>query len=179
MNRFLRTSAVALLAALALSGCTSYSKHGLCPSASLLSNTANASFFKDKMDGDPSGILYEVTATGVSTDCTFDKDEGTTDSSVTITLRATRTPTGTAEDYSVPYYLAVTRDGTKIISKQVYSAPFSFRPGEASTTFTAEIPSIVTRLDNGKLPYDYGLLVGVQMTQAQLDYNKKMGRFTP
>jgi hypothetical protein len=41
------------------------------------------------------------------------------------------------------------------------------------------LSTVPVRLDNGKKPYDYGILAGLQMTQAQLDYNKKMGRFAP
>lgn len=170
---------LAVGAGLLLSACSLDQKHGLCPNASILANTANATVFKEKMEGDPSGELYEVTMTGVTSNCSFDQDEGTTDSSLTLTFRATRTPTGEAVEYAVPYYIAVTRDSTTIVSKQILSASFAFRPGEASTTFTADIPTVPVRLDNGKKPYDYGLLAGLQLTQAQLDYNNKMGRFAP
>ena len=167
------------LAVLLLSGCSTDKKKGFCPSANILANTATASVFRDKMDGDPAGVLYTVQVTGVKTDCNFDKDEGTADSDLTITLRASRTPTGDGGSYSVPLYVAAIRDSTAIINKQVLSAPFAFQPGESSTTFTAEVPSFMIRFDNGKKPYDYGLLTGIQLTQAQLDYNKKMGRFAP
>jgi hypothetical protein len=170
---------LSVVAGLLLSACSTDRKHGLCPNASILSNTSNATVFKDKMEGDPSGELYEISITGVTSNCSFDKDEGTADSSLTLTFRATRTPTGEAAEYAVPYYVAVTRDSTTIVSKQVLSASFSFRPGEASATFTEDISTVPVRLDNGKKPYDYGILAGLQMTQAQLDYNKKMGRFAP
>ena len=168
-----------VVAGLLLSACSTDLKHGLCPNASILANTSNASVFKDKMEGDPSGELYELTMTGVTSNCSFDQDEGTADSSLTLTFRATRTPTGEAAEYTVPYYVAVTRDSTTIVSKQILSASFAFRPGEASTTFTADISTVPVKLDNGKKPYDYGILAGLQLTQAQLDYNKKMGRFAP
>jgi hypothetical protein len=170
---------MSVVAGLVLSACSTDQKHGLCPNASILANTSDFIAFKDKMEGDPSGELYEVTMTGVTSNCSFDKDEGTADSSLTLTFRATRTPTGDAAEYAVPYYVAVTRDSTTIVSKQVLSAPFSFRPGESNTTFTADVSTVPVRLDNGKKPYDYGILAGLQMTQAQLDYNKKMGRFAP
>jgi len=169
---------LAVVVGLLLSACSLDQKHGLCPNASILANTSNATVFKDKMEGDPSGELYEVTMTGVTSDCSFDKDEGTTDSSLTLTFRAMRTPTGEAAEYAVPYYVAVTRDSTTIVSKQILSVSLAFRPGEASTLVTADI-SVPVRLDNGKKPYDYGILAGLQLTQAQLDYNKKMGRFAP
>lgn len=171
--------ALMLIAALFLSGCSTDLKKGLCPGANILANTSAVSVFKDKMDGDPAGVLYTVQVVDVKTDCSFDADEGTADSSLVVTFRATRMPTGERSDYAVPFYAAIIRDATNIVSKQVFSAPFTFHPGEAATTFTAEVPSLLVRLDNGKRPYNYGLLTGLQLTQAQLDYNKKMGRFAP
>jgi hypothetical protein len=179
MNSSLRSALVVTLAALLLCSCSTDRKRGLCPNASVLANTSELTAFRDKMEGDPAGVVYKVAMTGVKADCSFDPDEGTADSSVTITFRATRTPTGMAAEYSVPYYVAVTRDSTTIVSKKVYTASFAFRPGESSTTFSADVSTVPIRLDNGKKPYDYGILSGLQLTQVQLDYNAKMGRFAP
>jgi len=177
MPSFARLLAIATLAVLA--ACSTDVKRGLCPNASVLANTAALTGFRDKMESDPSGVVYEVVMTGVKASCSFDRDEGTADSSLTVTFRATRTPTGLAANYTVPYYVVVTRDSTTIVSKQIYSATFAFRPGESSTTFDADVSEVPVRLDNGKKPYDYGILVGLQLTKAQLDYNTKMGRFAP
>jgi len=180
MHSVSRSIIIAALAAVSLTGCIATDvKRGLCPNASILANTAQSAGFRDKMEGDPSGIAYEIAMTGVTASCSFDKDEGTADSSVTVTFRATRAPTGMAAEYTIPYYVAVTRDSTTIVSKQIYSASFAFRPGESSTTFSADVSTVPVRLDNGKKPYDYGILVGLQLTKAQLDYNTKMGRFAP
>lgn len=179
MNPFLRSALIAALATVLLCACGTDRRRGLCPNASILANTAQLTAFRDKMEGDPSGVAFEVTMNGVKADCSFDPDEGTADTSLSLTFRATRTPTGTAAEYSVPYYVAVTRDSTTIVSKKVYSASFAFRPGESSTTFSADVSTVPIRLDNGKKPYDYGVLAGLQLTQVQLDYNKKMGRFAP
>lgn len=179
MPWFARSLVIATLAVLALGACSTDARRGLCPNASILANTAQLTGFRDKMEGDPSGVVYEVVMTGVKANCSFDKDEGTADSSVTVSFRATRTPTGLAASYSVPYYVAVTRDSTTIVSKQIYSASFGFRPGESSTTFDADVSTVPIRLDNGKKPYDYGILTGLQLSKAQLDYNTKMGRFAP
>jgi hypothetical protein len=179
MKVFLRTAAVVALAGLALSGCSQDLKKGLCPSAGVVSTTSAASVFRDTMQGDPAGVLYAVQVTGVTTDCSFDTDEGTADSSLTVKFRATRTPTGDGGTYAVPYYVAVVRDATTIVSKQVLSAPLTFQPGESTATFSADVPSFVVKVDNGKRPYDYALLTGLQLTQVQLDYNKKMGHFAP
>jgi hypothetical protein len=179
MKQFAFLLGMAVVAGFLLSACSMDRKHGLCPNASILANTSTATVFKDRMEGDPSGELYELTMTGVTSDCSFDRDEGSADSSLSVTFRATRTPTNQAAEYAVPYYVAVTRDSTTIVSKQILSASFAFRPGEASTTFTTDVSTVPVRLDNGKKPYDYGILAGLQWTQAQLDYNKKMGRFAP
>ena len=92
---------------------------------------------------------------------------------------ATRAPSGDVADYTAPYYVASVVTGATIVNKQMLAVAFSFAPGEATTTFSQSVPSTVIRLDNGKKPNESGLLVGLQLTREQLDYNKKSGRFAP
>jgi hypothetical protein len=128
------------------------------------------------MQADPSGELYTVHMTGVTQTCDFDADEGTTDSDIVITFRATRTPTGDASHYPVPYFVASVLDGSNIQTKKILATTFDFNPGEAATTFSITAPAFRTKFDNGKKPYQYGLVVGLQLTREQLDYNKKLER---
>jgi hypothetical protein len=79
----------------------------------------------------------------------------------------------------VPYYLASVLNGATILNKQILATPFSFAPGEASTTFTANIPSYVIKFANGKKPYEYGILAGIQLTREQLQYANKRSGLVP
>jgi len=172
-------AALALLSLLLLSGCETKLEKAVCPNSNVLANTSSVTVFKKGMEGDPSGVLYKVEVTGVTASCDFDLDQGTTDSNVEISFRATRAPNGDSGDYTVPYYVASMLDGTTVLNKQIFATAFSFGPGQSVTTFTADVPSTVIRLQNGKKPYEYSLLVGIQMTREQLDYAKMHGWYAP
>ncbi|MEI9886705.1 MAG: hypothetical protein WDN08_09425 [Rhizomicrobium sp.] len=171
-----RTAALAGLSVLLLSGCQSAKDRANCPVATVLANASSLTLFKPGLQDDPSGLLYTVQITGVTERCDFDKDEGTTDSNITVSFRATRTPTGDVGDYPVPYFIASVVDGATIQNKKILATTFAFQPGEAVTIFTANVPSFMVKFDNGKKPYQYGLIVGLQLTREQRDYNKKHGQ---
>ncbi|MEI9992304.1 MAG: hypothetical protein WDM86_19985 [Rhizomicrobium sp.] len=177
MIPILRSAVV--LSILLLAGCQSAKEKAMCPASNVLSNTATLTIFKKGMEGDPAGELYTVELTGVSLSCSFDKDEGTTDSDVQLSFRARRAPSGDAANYTVPYFLATVLNGADVIDKHIFATVFAFQPGEATTTFTAEIPSAVIHFANGKKPYEYGLLAGLQLTREQLDFAKAHGPLGP
>ncbi len=156
-----------------LSGCETRSDRINCPVTNILANTASMTVFKPNMQGDPAGMLYSVRMTGLRKSCDFDKDEGTADSDITINFQATRPPSGVAAHYEVPYYVVSTLNGNTILTKQILAVPLDFAPGEASTTFSANVSSLVLHYANGHKPYEYGILVGIQLTREQLDYNSK------
>ena len=170
---------VAVLSILLLAGCQSAKEKAMCPASNVLANTASLTAFKKGMEGDPSGELYAVEITGVTLSCSFDKDEGTTDSDLELSFRARRAPSGDGANYTVPYYVASVLNGAEVLDKHIYATVFSFQPGEATTTFTAEVPSYVVHLANGKKPYEYGMLAGLQLTREQLDFSKTHGPLRP
>ena len=167
------------VALLALAGCQSAAQKANCPVVNVLANTSELFVFRKGMAGDPSGELYTVEMTGAKASCDFDKDEGTTDSSVDITFRASRAPSGDQVNYTVPYFVAQVQNGTTVLNKQIAAAAFSFQPGEAVTTFTANVPSTIIHLQTGHKPYEYGLLVGLQLTREELDYASKRRGLVP
>jgi len=172
--------AVCLMAAL-LGGCSTDAdrKKALeCPYAAILAPTASLTVFQPGKEGDPNAELYRVGISNIRADCVLDADNGTTDSTLELTFKATRMATGPAASHRVPYYVAVTL-GEKVLAKNSFWVNFSFRDGETKTEFTDEVDSTHINLENGKKPYDYGILAGMQLTHAQLEYNKKMSRYAP
>ena len=173
------TLSMMAVAAMLLSGCgLQAAKIKMCPVTSVLADTAVYPGFRAGAEGDPAGEAFMARLVNVTTDCDFDADKQRSDSSVELSFRATRNPTGEGSTFSVPYYLAVTYAG-QILTKRTFDVKFSFRPGESSTEFTADVDSVLTQIDAGKLPYDYQILVGLQLSESQLNYIRQMGRFTP
>lgn len=151
----------------------------MCPVINVLANTSAMTVFKPGMQGDPAGELYSIQMLSAKASCSVDVSEGTADSDIDITFRATRAPNGDAPHYAAPFYVASVLNGTTILKKTMLATTFTFNPGEATITFSENVPSTLIKFDNGKKPYEYGLLVGLQLTREQLDYAKTHGRYAP
>ncbi len=162
-----------------LAGCSSSSSAPkMCPAAGIIAPASSLTTFKPGMHDDPAGELYTVGVSNVKTDCTLDADNGTTDSTLALRFRAKRAPSPNAANYRFPYFVAVVLDG-KVLAKRDVWAKFGFAAGAASAVFDDEVASTVINLENGKKPYEYEIVVGLQLTHDQLEYNKKMNRFAP
>jgi hypothetical protein len=180
MPRLFRAAAqVGLLAtALAwLSSCATPNPN-LCPFPAVLADAARVTVMKPGAPEDLSGELYNVALLNATTDCRLDKRRGETDSTLQLTFRATRAPSADGATYSVPYFVAVTM-GPRVVNKRLYTARFSFAPGASIANFTISPDDTVIHLGNGHLPWDYQLTAGLQLTEAQIAYNQKMGRYAP
>jgi hypothetical protein len=170
-----------------LAGCSTYrsitsyigsDKAIYCPDAAILANTASLPAFNPAAEGDPSGVIYMIAMTNVTTRCDYDKSEKTADARLKISFRAQRPPGGGETSYRVPYYVAVTSGG-EIIDKKVYWLEFGFPAHDVSADAEAVVDSTVVKFGKEKTAYDYHLLVGFQLTKAQLEYIAKMGRYEP
>lgn len=165
------TAALALLA-----GCAS-PKTDNCPTLAALLDASSLTIFREGTTPDPANVLYTVRIVEVSGDCEFNKKSRTADSNVTITFRATRAPSGDAVQYTAPYFVGITEGSDRVLARKAYSVPFEFAPGQASVTFTDNIKDADVRAKYGSLPYDYQVLVGLQVTKEQLEYNRNKGNY--
>jgi hypothetical protein len=168
---------VILAALLMLSGCDS-DKVNNCPAGVILADAAQITVFRQGGSQDLAGEAYRVWLVGISSDCSINKKTGETDSSMRLDFRATRAPSADRAHYQVPYFVAVTQ-GDRLIEKRILSASFDFAPGASVATFSQSPDDFDIHVENGHQPYEYEVMAGFQMTPAQIDYNKKMGRYAP
>jgi hypothetical protein len=165
-----------LVALLVLAGCNT--KVTNCPAAVILADASQLTIFRPGAPQDLAGEAYRVGLVGISTDCTINKKTGETNSSYRLNFRATRAPSADAAHYTVPYFVAVTQ-GDVLIEKRILQVSFDFRPGDSVVTFSESPDDFDIHVENGHQPIEYELMAGFQMTPAQVEYNKKMGRYTP
>lgn len=168
---------VLLIALLALSGCNT-DKVNNCPIAVILADASQVTIFKPGAPQDLAGEAYRVALVGISTSCSINKKTGETDSSYRVDFRATRAPSADAAHYTVPYFVAITQ-GDQLIEKRILNVTVDFKAGDSIATFSESPDDFVLHVPNGHQPFEYELMAGFQMTPAQVDYNKKMGRYTP
>ena len=173
--RPIRIAAV-LLAPVLLWGCET--KIAVCPVAAILSETSTMTTFRPGTKPDPSSELYTVSLVNTETNCSYDRRQGTTTSDLTLSFHATRPPSAAAATYSVPFFVVVS-ENAKLYDKKNYTLQFSFTPGAVSTDIKQSTKDVEIKIANGKLPWDYELMSGLQVTAEQMAYNKKMGRYLP
>jgi hypothetical protein len=170
-NRIVRAATVA--ACVVLCAC-SESKLDKCPSVVTLVDTATLPVFQNG----GTGVDYWVQIVRAKRDCDIHKFDKQVEASVDIDFRAVRRQPGPAATYTVPYYLAISTEG-RILTKRLYSIRFTFEQGQATAEFSQSLDSIALTLGQDKKPTEYGILVGFQLTKAQLEYNRRAGRHAP
>lgn len=184
--RIFRLLSLAALAA-TLTGCDTWrssinyivsDSDSVCPDAAILANTATIPVFDPKAGADPTSLAYQVKMSNLSTRCDYNKRRNDVDANLHIQFTATRAPGGGEAHYRVPYFVAVTSGG-EIVDKQMHWLDVDF--AATATEFSKEelVDSIMITMARQKRSYEYHLLIGFQLTQAQMDYNKKMGQYLP
>lgn len=186
-RKLVRLLAVSAIATVTLSGCTAWHKmtayissdsQSVCPDASVLANTSIIPVFDPAKGADPSNVIYTVQMMGVSSRCDYSKRDNTSDVNMRIMFEARRPPGGEQAHFKVPYYLAVTTDG-KIISKEVRWLELDFPQSVAVVKGEEYVASLKITGAPEKRSFEYHVLTGFQLTQGQIDYNKKMGQYLP
>lgn len=167
----IRFAIVAAAAACAALAACSTSKLEQCPAASALVDTSTDPVWQ----GNPASFVYFVQITNTKRDCDIEKYSKNVTSSLDVSFRAWRRP-GPAASYRVPIYVAVTTEG-RVLKKYTYSIEVNFESGQAATDLTQSIGSIPLTVEQDKRAADYGILIGFQLTRAQLDYNRRAGRY--
>ena len=168
---------VLLVALLALAGCST-TRENNCPGVSSVIETSIATIFKPGAPVDPANILYTVEVTDVHGTCDVDKTALNSSTDVSASFRATRAPNGAAADYKIPYFVAVSQSD-RILAKKVYMAEFHFEPGQTTAMFSDTVQSADVSAGKDKKTFDYLILVGLQLTKEQIDYNRASGRLNP
>ncbi|HWA68779.1 MAG TPA: hypothetical protein VG821_02960 [Rhizomicrobium sp.] len=164
------------LALLAAAACSS--KIVICPVPAILADTSTITVMRPGTTPDLANELYTVKLIDAQSDCALNESSGVIRSSLNLTFRATRAPSRDRASYSVPYFVVAT-EGAKIYSKRLYMLRFEFAPDAASATITQSPDDTQIQLMGGKLPWNYQLMSGFQLTPAQIEYNKTRSRYLP
>jgi hypothetical protein len=175
MHRTLKFALLSL-ATLALFGCgggdDDMPKGFICPAIGSLVDSASLSAFQ----GAPAP-LYRVDITKVYSACGYNADTGEISSRIVIDFAASRSSGDSAAQYTVPYFIATSVDGTTIVDKKMFAVQVAFEPGQLNTTFSERQEDFILKPTGDKKSTDYEMLVGLQLTKDQLDYNRRAGRY--
>lgn len=150
----------------------SESKLERCPSVSVLVDTATAAVWQ----GNPPQVTYTAQIISASRDCDIEKFSKNVTGSVDINFQVSRARAGTPASYNVPFFVAISTEG-HILAKKVYSIPVTFDAQQTQVDLAQSIDTLSLTVGRDKQATDYGILVGFQLSKAQLDYNRRAGRY--
>jgi hypothetical protein len=141
-----------------------------------ITDAASQTVFRPGTAPDPSNVLYSVDIVDVKGKCDIDKKKRSCDASLEIRFHASRAPNGSEAHHTVGYVVAVT-EGERILTEQHYSIDFAFAPGQSTTTFSDLVNSTHIQPEKDKYPFDYQILVGLQLTKEQIEFNRMQGHY--
>ena len=174
---FPKSAVAATILAVSLAACST-DKSGDCPTMTGITDASVRTVFRPGATQDPANVLYTVDITSVTGGCDIDKKTHATDANLTIVFRATRGASGGEAHYVVPYFVAVT-EGARVLARRNYAVTLSFEPGQTVATATETVGSAHLDPAKDKQPYDYQILVALQLSRAELDYNRRTAHYQP
>jgi len=172
--RLLRLAPLGAL--LLLMGCSS--KIIVCPVPAILADTKILTIFRPGATPDLANELYTVALTDAQGDCTYSTKSQTVHSSLQLTFIAARAPSAEAVTYSVPYFVAI-HENARVFAKRLYTLKITFASGASVATVKQAPDDVDIKLGNGKLPWNYQMMAGFQMTPEQIEYSKTRARYVP
>lgn len=170
----LRLLAVLLVTAPLLSACALFNKTPPppCPQIGILADAAKLTHFRPGEGRDITDVDFKGEVVGISGACkTGDKGKAI-EMTVSLRLVATRGPASSGSAVTLPYFVSVVDHQTqRILAKRNFDSPIDFSGGQRR----AGVVEVVTQhipLTQGRKGSDFDVLVGLQLTAEQLDYNR-------
>lgn len=164
--------------ALVLSGCSWFQSDPPppCPASYILSDGANLTQFRPGQGRDLTDVEFEAQIASIQGGCKFDKDKQDRKFGiVTVRLNATITALRGAalgtDVVMVPFFVAVLDRQRQVLNKVDFEAKLDFAQGRRRAGVLEENEAVI-EIEEGKTTRDYQVIVSMQLTEDQLQYNR-------
>jgi len=168
-------AAVALSVA-SLAACTDSGKAPqfppLCPTTGILRDAADLTRFRGT-GTDITDMVIDGRITGLGGSCALD-DKTQLRTKLTINMDFTRGPAAAGHDIDVTYFIAVTK-GQTILQKKIFGLTVQFEGNADRVLVRTDEADLVLPVDDKTQGDAYGVLVGFQLTPAEVQFNRQRG----
>ncbi|MDO8421855.1 MAG: hypothetical protein Q7S99_06810 [Parvibaculum sp.] len=142
-----------------------------CPTVGVLDGADRITVFNGQGQ-DLTDVVVRAEISKAAIQCKYDIEDKTISVDLAFNGLAVMGPAATNSEMSLKGFLAVTRiDGAKV-SKQIYDIPIDFDK-ERQVRFLKSVEGTVVPYRDDQNGSSYVFLVGFQVSQSQLDYNRK------
>lgn len=166
-----RSLAVLLAAVVALGACGLFKKKTQppCPRISVLEDARRLVTFAPGGGTDLSAMVHEVRLGGISAKCGYSKNE--VEVQMALSIAARRGPADRSRKAPAKYFVAIMGPSGNIVAKRVFEVTLTFPvnvdAGGLTDNLVQKIP-----LGPGEPGAAYRIIAGLQLTPAQLEYNR-------
>ena len=169
----LRLIAPLALAGLALAACDPFKNttpQFACPRFGGLETATQQVKFRPGDGRDLTDVMYMVRLNGVQRTCEYDK------SGVAIAMRVGFAlelgPANPDRNASFQYFVAITDADNRVLAKEIFTTALAFPANVGYVEKTDELDQRIP-LPVGRSASAYQIVVGLQLTEAELDYNRR------
>jgi hypothetical protein len=173
LGRSTRFLAIPVIAAAlgALSGCGMFSKTQQfdCPVVEIPKELASMTKFRDGGGRDLTDVVYQAGILDVQIACDYGSKG--VDIQLNVVVGAERGPANRAPNATVPYFIAIGDPSRTILAKEVFSSTVTYQPNLPRAYNTEETEETIP-LPKGRSAEKYGIIVGLQLSPEELEYNR-------
>ncbi len=151
------------------------SNAGPCPPAVALYDAARVV----ELDGNGknfSNIGYTGEITGVKVNCRYVESQPLR-AELVLDFAFGKGPKATANSHSYTYWIAVTRRSSKVLAKEYFTVDADFGSGKVAGRQEIVEDIVIPRLDETISGANFELVVGFDLTEEQLAFNRAGHRF--
>lgn len=144
-----------------------------CPSTAGVGDAMLLTKFQAGAGRDLTDVRYQVRMVDVQSSCRYDAQGVTVRARVGFALELG--PANPDRRAAFDFFVAITDPDNEIIAKRIFNAPVSFPANVGYVEHLEELEQRIP-LPKGGAAADYSIIVGLQLTADELDFNRKFER---
>lgn len=139
----------------------------ICPAVGVVKETETVTRFRAPESFTQEDVVYTAHISDLAVAC--EEDDGIV-TNIGFDIAARQGPAGNASQITLPYYVAVVRNGKEIVAKDVYEADLTFR-GDNGRARVRETIRQHLAIEDAKQTLAYEILIGFQLSDDEFIYN--------
>lgn len=159
-----------------LSGCGLFGRKAPqydCPSTAAVADAVRQTKFHPGPGRDLTDVQYQVRLVDVTSQCSYDSK------GVDVQMRAGFAlelgPANPDRNAAYDFFVAITDPSNEIVAKRIFTTPITFPSNVGYVEHLEELQQRIP-LPKGGSAADYRIIVGLQLTKDELEYNRKYDR---
>jgi len=143
-----------------------------CPNVAVLPNAGNITIFRSGPGRDLVDVEFEGVIIPTSGECVYENDDSEVLAELILRIGAIKGPAATSQKQVFPFFVAIADKNKKVLGKKIFESLIEVPQGKRRGAVQEEIVQRIP-ITSGRSGADYTIVMGFQLTNEQLEYNRK------